>query len=227
MEETPNSGSPQADPVYTSAPPGSAGKGLVDRAKDIIMKPKAEWEVIDGEPATIGGLYTGYIMILAAIGPIAGLIGAQLFGYSALGFTYKPPLGSSIALAVLSYVLSLASVYVMALIIDALAPNFGGTRNQIQAFKVAAYAMTASWLAGIFGIIPALGILAILGLYSFYLLYLGLPRLMRVSQDKAIGYTVLVIVAAIVVWVIVGYVVSQLTISMFGGLGTLSGPQLR
>lgn len=223
----PTSTAPGSAAPGSATPVGGPSKGLVDRAKDILMKPKAEWEVIDGEPATISGLYTNYIMILAAIGPIAGLIGAQIFGYSALGFTYKPPLGSSIGIAVISYVLSLVSVYVMALIIDALAPNFNGTRNQIQAFKVATYAMTASWLAQIFGIIPALGILAIVGLYSLYLLYLGLPRLMRVSEDKALGYLLLVILAAIVLWVIVGYIVSQLTIGLFGGLGTLTGPAMR
>ena len=87
--------------------------------------------------------------------------------------------------------------------------------------------MTAAWIAGIFGIIPALAILGILGLYSLYLLYLGLPRLMRVSEDKAVGYTVVVIVAAIVLWFIVGMIVAQLTVSMFGGLGTISGPGLR
>lgn len=227
MEETPNTSTPNVDPAPAAPPTAKGSKGLVDRAKDILMKPKEEWAVIDGEPATIGGLYTGYIMILAAIGPLAGLIGAQLFGYSALGFTYRPPLGSSIAMAVLSYVLSLVSVYVLALIIDALAPTFNGTKNQVQAFKAAAYSMTAAWIAGIFGIIPALAILGILGLYSLYLLYLGLPRLMRVSEDKAVGYTVVVIVAAIVLWFIVGMIVAQLTVSMFGGLGTISGPGLR
>ena len=225
MEETPNTSTPRVDPAPGTPIMGS--KGLVDRAKDILMKPKSEWAVIDGEPATIAGLYTGYIMILAAIGPIAGLIGSQLFGYSALGFTYKPPLGTSLALAVLTYVLSLVSVYVLALIIDALAPTFNGTKNQIQAFKVATYSMTASWLAGIFGIIPALAILGILGLYSLYLLYLGLPRLMRVTEDKAVAYTVVVIVAAIVLWFVVGAVVATLTTSLFGGLGTISGPVIR
>jgi hypothetical protein len=225
MEDTPNT-APKVDPAPATPQPAGS-RSLVDRAKNILLQPKSEWGVIDGEPATIGGLYTGYIMILAAIGPVAGLIGSQLFGYSALGFTYKPPLGSSLAMAVLSYVMSLVSVYVLALIIDALAPTFNGTKNQIQAFKVAAYSMTAAWLAGIFGIIPALAILGIVGLYSLYLLYLGLPRLMRVSEDKAIGYTVLVIVAAIVLYFIVAYIVAMLTMSMFGGLGSITGPVIR
>ncbi len=39
---------------------------IVQRAKNIIIKPADEWNVIAGEPATVGGLFTGYAMILAA-----------------------------------------------------------------------------------------------------------------------------------------------------------------
>src|SRR5690606_29428743 len=130
--------------------------------------------------ATIGGIYTSYVVILAAIGPIASLIGQQVFGIGAFGYSWKPSLGYSIGSAVLSYLLSLVTVYVAALVIDALAPSFGGTKDQLKAFKVAAYSMTPGWIAGIFGIIPMLGWLALIGgLYGLYLLYLGLPRLMR------------------------------------------------
>ena len=67
MEETPNTSAPKVDPAHATAPNVTGSKGLVDRARDILMKPKDEWAVIDREPATIGGLYTGYVMILAAI----------------------------------------------------------------------------------------------------------------------------------------------------------------
>ncbi len=215
LEPTPG---PGPTPGFRTAGPN---KGLVERAKDIITRPKAEWPVIDAEPSSIQGIYLGYVAILAAIGPLCLLIGSQVFGYSMLGITWRPSLGYAIGQAVIGYVLSLVSVYVMALIIDALAPNFGGTKNQLSAFKVAAYSMTAAWVAGIFSIIPMLAILgAIAALYSLYLLYLGLPVLMRVPQDKAITYVVVVILAAIVVWFVVGIVVGALTSAFFG----LAGP---
>lgn len=197
-------------------------KSLVDRAKDIILQPKAEWPRIDAEASTISSIYTGYVMILAAIGPVAMLIGQQLIGFSAFGITYKPPIGYSIASAVLTYILSLVSVYVSALVIDALAPNFGGTKNQVKAFKVAAYSATAAWLVGIFQIIPMLAILGILGLYSLYLLFLGLPLLMRVPEDKAVGYVVVVIVVQIVLYFVIAMIVGALVASFFP-LSTLVG----
>jgi hypothetical protein len=176
---------------------------LVERAKHILLTPRSEWEVIDSETTTAASLYTTYIIPLAAIGPIARLIGYSLLGVRFGVGVYRTPIGAGIASAVVLYVLSLAGVYVLALIIDALAPTFGGTRNQIQALKVAAYSSTASWIAGVFSILPGLRALTILGLYSIYLLYLGLPVLMKSPADKAGADTAIVIVAAIVLFALV------------------------
>ena len=66
-------------------------------------------------------------------------IGALAFGYHAFGVSYRPPIGTVLSSAIVTYLLTLGGVYVLALIIDALAPNFGGASNQIQALKVAAY----------------------------------------------------------------------------------------
>jgi hypothetical protein len=110
---------------------------------------------------------------------------------------------------VVSYLLALGMVYVLALIIDALAPNFGGQKNFIQALKVSAFSPTPSWLAGIFSIIPSLGIIgSLLGLYGLYLLYVGLPVLMKVPEDKAVPYIVVVIIATIVLFVVLAGIAS-------------------
>jgi hypothetical protein len=184
---------------------------LVERVKRILLSPKTEWPVIDTEPTTPAALYTGYILPLAAIGPIAQLIGFSVFGMR-IPFvgTYRVPIGTGIANALLTYALTLAGVYVLALIVDALAPTFNGQRDRVQALKVVAYSSTASWLAGIFALIPGLRFLQILGLYSLYLLYLGLPVLMKSPREKAVGYTVVVILAAIVVFVIIGAIAGTL-----------------
>ena len=185
---------------------------LVDRVKRILLSPRTEWEVIDAEQTTPAALYTGYIAPLAAIGPIAQLIGSTVFGIPLpLMGTYRVPLGSALTGAIIGYVLTLVGTYVLALIIDALAPTFSGQRNQIQALKVAAYSSTAAWLAGIFALIPLLGFLGLVGLYSLYLLYLGLPVLMKTPREKALPYTAVVILAAIVLFVIIGMIAARFT----------------
>jgi Yip1-like protein len=177
---------------------------LVERAKKLILQPKQEWQAIDAEPHTVQGLYTGYVMILAAIPAVCGFIGLSLIGIGAFGQTYRVPIGAGIAHMVVSYLLSLGWVYVLALIIDALAPNFGGQKNFIQALKVAAFCPTPAWLAGVFSIIPSLSIIGtLLSLYSLYLLFLGLPILMKTPEDKTIPYIVVVIIAALVLGVVI------------------------
>lgn len=182
---------------------------LVERVKNILVQPAKEWQAIDTEAIDTAGLYTGYIVPLAAIGPVATVIGMSLIGVS-LPFVgrYRLPFTSSLLQGVVSYVLTLAGVFVLALIIDALAPTFSGRKDQAQALKVAAYSSTAAWVAGIFSLIPALSILGIVGLYSLYLLYAGLPVLMKSPQEKALGYTAVVVICAIVLFVVIGYVAS-------------------
>jgi hypothetical protein len=193
-----------------TTPTGSTSS-LVDRAKNIIMRPKLEWPVIDAEPSTIGGIYASYVAILAAIPPIASAVGQLIFGYRFFGIVYRPSPAHVITQAVIQYLLSLAMVYVMALIIEALAPSFGGTKDRLSAFKVAAYSGTAAWLAGIITIIPNLAFLAaLLSLYSLYLYYTGLPVLMKVPADKSIGYVAAIIVAAIVLFLIIGAITAAL-----------------
>jgi hypothetical protein len=180
------------------------------RVKAILATPKTEWPVIAAEPATVSGLYTGYIMIVAALPAIAGFIKGSLIGSGAFGITVRMSIGGGITRMVLSYVLSLVLVYVMALIINALAPTFGGQKDMTQALKTVTYAWTASWIAGIGVILPWLGLLILIagGIYGIYLLYLGLPHTMKCPQDKAGGYTAVSVIIAIVLSWILGLIVA-------------------
>ncbi|MEN5176480.1 Yip1 family protein [Brevundimonas diminuta] len=189
--------------------PPAVDPSLVSRVKYILTRPKFEWPVIDAESASIKGLFTSYAVVLAAIPAVATIVGQIAFGHRGL---VGPLLGGA-----LSYVLSLVSVYVLGLIIDALAPTFGGTKNPVKAMQIAVYSMTPMWVAGVLNIIPTLGWLAgLIGLYGFYLMYLGLPTLMKTSADKALGYTIVVVVAAIIlnaiVFAIVGAVIASFVI---------------
>ena len=172
---------------------------LVSRVKNILIDPQSEWRVIDGEPDTPASIPKNYVAILAAVPVICGFIGASIIGVG----PYRTGLFIGLIAAIIHYVLTLVGVYVVAFLIDALAEMFGGRKNFSSAFKVAAYAPTAAWVAGVFALLPVLSILTILGLYSLYLFYLGLPRLMRTPPEKAIGYVLAVIVCAIIVWILI------------------------
>ena len=198
-------------------------KSLVDRAKAIILKPKDEWPVIAAEAKTRNEILTGYVLPLAAIGPVASFLGGQLFGYGGFGFSFKPSLMSGLTTLIVSYVLSIVGVFVLAFIANFLAPKFEGESNSLGSFKLVAYSYTAGWLAGVFGLIPALAVFGLLGLYSVYLLYLGATPLMKVPESKAGGYTAVTILCAIVLAVIVMPITAAVTGLFVAGPAMMSG----
>lgn len=190
------------------------------RVRNILVTPDTEWPVIAAETTPTRDLIVGYVVPLAAIGAIAGFIGGSLVGFSVpyLG-TYRVPIVSGLASAIFAFAMAIAGVFILSFIIDALAPTFGGQKNQSQALKLAAYSYTPAWLAAVFQILPPLAILALIGaLYGFYLLYRGIPVLMKSPPDKAIAYTAVVIVAAIVLYFIIA-AISGLFVSRSGGMG--------
>jgi hypothetical protein len=189
---------------------GPRSAGLVARVTGILTKPSAEWDVIDGETATVPGLFTGYACILAAIGPIAMVLQHLVFIHWTLPLI--------VVLAVLSYVMSLVGVYIVGFIIDALAPSFDAQKSQVQAMKLAVYSYTAAWVAGILNIVPVLGILAIIAaLYGLYIFWLGLPKLMKAPAEKATGYAVVTVIIAIVVNAVIGMIVGAVIAAMTVG----------
>ena len=176
---------------------------IVDRVKRLLLSPDPEWAVIAGEPATLGGLITGYVLPLAALSAIGSLLGSLFLG---LGLMF------ALRVAIVGLVMAVIAVVILSVIIDALAPTFGAAKSSTNAAKVAAYAPTPAWVGGIFQIIPALGsVIAFIGaLYALYLLYLGLMRVMKSPSDKAVGYTVVVVVIAIVVGFAASYVTAAI-----------------
>jgi hypothetical protein len=159
---------------------------IAERVQRIILSPDTEWPVIAAERTPLGTLLTGYVLPLAGLSAIAAFVAAILANLS---------LVSWFAAALIRIVISLAMVVVMSIVIDALAPSFGGEKSSDRAGKVAVYSPTPAWLAGLFQIVPVLGgIIGLVGaLYSIYVLYLGLQSVMKSPPDKVVLYTLVVV----------------------------------
>jgi hypothetical protein len=200
-------------------PTGGAHRSLVDRVKNILMQPKLEWPVIDAEPSSIADIYRNYVVILAAIPAICTAIGLFLIGNGFFHFSASFILGQ----AILNYVLTLVGVYLFALILEVLAPSFGGTKDRVSAFKLAAYSWTAAWVASVVTIIPLLGILVLVAaIYGFYILYLGVPVLMKVPEDKAVVYTIAAVVAMIIIYFLISTITTRIMWAMMPPMSTIS-----
>ena len=177
------------------------------RVRNILLTPNTEWPVIAEEPTDKGAVVTGYVMPLAAIGAIAGFIGGPLVRHVAALPRHVSGNRSWLGLtgAVIAFVLAIVGVFILCVhhrragadirCAERLEQGLQGRRRPWY---------TPAWIAGALQIVPGLGILGVLAaLYALYLLYLGLPALMKVPQEKAIGYTAVVVVCAIVLSIVV------------------------
>jgi len=213
---------PESD-VASSVSAGAA-QALIARVKNILLSPATEWPVIAAESTSARAIYLGYVAPLVAIGVIATFIGHSVVGVALLG---RFGIAASLAQAVLTFLLSFLGVFLLALIVDLLAQSFGGQRDSLAALKVTVYSFTPGWIAGVLNIIPMLGILGIIAaFYGLYLLYLGLPVLMRCPQEKSIGYTIVTVICAVVMWFVIGMftacAVAGLGLAGIGALGAMS-----
>ncbi|MDR0251015.1 MAG: YIP1 family protein [Burkholderiales bacterium] len=199
---------------------------IVARVKNILLSPVKEWGVIDGESATVNSLYTHYAVFLALIPAVAGFIGNSLIGMTAFGITVRTPIISGLVMAIMTYALALGMLYVMALIINALAPQFDTKPNLVQALKVAVYSATPAWVVSALMIIPALAPLVVLGsIYSLVLYWLGLPKLMKVPEEKKIVFNIVVLVSVIVVGVVLAFIVGSIGASFGVGSVSMTAPR--
>ncbi len=194
---------------------------LQTRVVNILARPQTEWPVIAAESDAVATLYKEYIAVLAAIPPLAAFVGMTVVGVPVPMFgRIRVGVVSGLTNTIVQYVLALVGAYVAALVIDKLAPTFQSKSNTIQALKLVAYAATPAWIAGVFGIIPALSPLMILGgLYGIYLFYLGLTPLMHTPQEKVIPYMLVSAVVIIVVMIVAGLLTTAIA-------GTRIGPTL-
>lgn len=202
------------DPIQPAGP----SSGLVDRAKSIIVSPNTEWPKIAAENTTPNQVLVGYALPLLALGAICSVLGSFLAPYS-LG------LGYYLASALVGLVLGIVGLYVLSFIANFISPKFGGKHDYSAAFKLVAYAYTPTWVAGILGLLvgiaPAISILVFVALlYGLYLFYLGATPVMGVPKDKSAGYTVVYVIAAIVLYFIIG----AITLSIVSSFIVASGP---
>lgn len=184
---------------------------LLPRIQSLLTKPKETWPVIAEEPETPPSLLTGLILPLAAIPAIATFIGLVVVGISVplLG-NVRLGVGDGLVSLLLQLAMSIGGVFLTALIVDALAPTFGGEKNFVQSLKLSAYSAVPGCLAGILAILPSLAPLALVGaIYGLVLLFIGLPILKKCPLEKHVAYFVVALVSVIIVHAVTMTIVRQ------------------
>jgi hypothetical protein len=186
---------------------------IVERAKNIIMTPKTEWPVICAETPSVGGIMLNYVLPLALVPALAHVIGYGLVGGPIISYSFS----AAIAMGLVSFLTAVLGVYITAYVVDFLAPNFGSEKNLGRAVQLVAYSYTPGWVAGVLYIIPVIGWLAgLASLYGLYLVYLGMSPVMKTPQDKVVPYLLVTILVVVVVYFVLGLVLSPILFGIFG-----------
>lgn len=189
---------------------------LIERAKNILISPAKEWEVIAGEEPDVNKIFTGYVIPLAGAAALAAFIGYGLIGFNMLGYRMSG-IDWGLYQALVPFIVSVCSVFLTAFVVDALAPSFSSEKNFGRSFQLVAYSYTAGWIGGLFQILPVIAFLGtILSLYGLYILYLGMPKLKNTPAEKHLGYFVVTLIVLIAVYIVLGIILSAIMQPMFG-----------
>ncbi|MET0181787.1 MAG: Yip1 family protein [Caulobacterales bacterium] len=191
------------------------GEMIFTRAYGLVRDPKTEWEQIRAEETATVNLLLGYVAPLATIPPLAGLIGSLIFGVQVGSEVVRTPIGTALLTAIVTIIASVALVYFLGLLINAIADNFDGERDELSAQKVAAYSMTPAFLSGVFSLWPPLWWVGLVGIaMSAFLFYRGLPPLMRCPEERALGYATTSILAGLVAFIVLFGVLTSCVIGV-------------
>jgi Yip1 domain len=192
---------------------------LINRAKNILLTPNTEWDFVAKEPATVGGLFTGYaipLSVLPVIGSVVatGLLGIGMGALGGLGMSFV--LGS----AAVGFAAGLIMLFLMSFLVNAISPSFNGKSDTVSATKLMTYASTPSWVGGLFA--PFLGSAALVVsiaaiAYVVYLIYTGARSVMEVPAEKVAGFTVVTILIYIVLLIVVSIIIGVIALALFGG----------
>lgn len=182
---------------------------LVEKAKNILLNPKQEWEVSKEEKTTFSSLLVGYVVPLSLIGAVAHFIGYGLIGLD-FGMVKIKGIDFGIKMAI-SYIIGAIIGYVgTTYVVDLLAPSFESEKNLDKSARLVAYSQTASLIAAVFHIIPSLSVLGIVGLYGAYVAWLGISPMKNTPEAKKVGYVVAIILTSIVIGLVIGFIAEKI-----------------
>ncbi len=190
---------------------------LINRAKNMLLTPKTEWQAISLEQPDNNQIIMGYLVPFVLVGAVAAFIGYGLIGYSVLGI-HTGSISWGLYNAILRIVLGIGSVYITAFVLDALAPSFGSQKDFGRSLQLVVYASTPSLVAGLFGFLPLLSAIVTLAgaVYTIYLWYLGLGPIKNTPEDKKVIYLLVTYAVLLVAYFILSLILSLILLPIFG-----------
>lgn len=192
---------------------------IIERVKNILLTPKTEWGLINGESATPQSLLISYILPLAVIGAAGSLLKGLLFG-GIVGMKFF------VVTALIGFIASVVSFYITVIIVDMLAPSFASEKDMGKSAQLVAYSGTPSYIGALLSFIPVVGWLIALAAWAYgvYLMYLGIGPIKKTPEDKKVVYMIVAFVIMIVLYFILVAILGGI---LFAAMGMTAGAFMR
>lgn len=123
--------------------------------------------------------------------------------------TWHPPLFEQIVVHLVRVVATIGTVFVCAVALKKLAPQFGGRNDMNRAFSLLAHSMIPEALSSIFAVIPWLGLASslFLAVFSIYVLYQGCSKMLDIPDNQRITF----VGSAVAVMILISIVITALS----------------
>lgn len=184
---------------------------IIDRVKNILITPKTEWQVINGETATPQSLLMGYVLPLAIIASLGSLLKGFLFA-GTLGLKFF------IISAIIAFISTMVAYYITVIVVDMLAPSFASEKDMGKSAQLVAYSATPSYVGALLSFIPVIGWLIALAAWAYgvYLMYLGIGPLKKTPEDKKVVYMVVAYLIMIALYFVLAAILGAILFAAMG-----------
>jgi hypothetical protein len=180
---------------------------VFNRAKNLIINPKAEWTIIQSELHSRNTIVNNYAVPLIALMSICSILGSLIM-VSNLWYA----LLQSICIFVFAYI----GIHISAVIINELTTSFNSKKDIDTTYKLVIYSFTACYFMLALALLwPPLSMLAVFSLFSIYLFWEGSTILLQTPEDNKTGFVVVSSLIIIGIYTILYLILKGILTSIF------------
>jgi len=145
-----------------------------------------------------------YVIVLATIPPIAFVYGVTQTGWQITrgGDLFLMNMDSALQIGILYYIGLMAAVILVGYMIHWMADTYGAKALISKGVILAAFSATPIFILGSVALYPVLwvALLAVLvaAAHTVYLLYLGVPRVLKIDEDRSFLYATSIVAVGLV-----------------------------
>ena len=191
---------------------------LLSHVWGLFAHPREEFLLIQKEQADRPTLYITYVLILAAIPPVAIFIGSAMTGWRiGEGDITRMTVPSTISLCILLYIAIIAEIYVLGRAIDWMRDTYTDLcKRSLSGLAMATYIVMPLLVFSVFAVYPTIWMILLTMIvassYSAYLLYAGVPIFFEIPKERGVMFSsailaiglvlaVVLLIGMVIVWV--------------------------